>query len=413
MAAVKIVLRTREKKNGLFPLALRITKNRKSSFIYVGFDIDKIHWDENNQRVKKTHPNSTRLNNLLFKKLAEANDTSLTLETIKKDVSSYAVKQKIKPTAGDTFFSQAAVYLDTLKKTGRQNSYAADHPRIKHFKDFLQGNDIAFSDITVSLLQKYKTYLLYKKTRKGVVIKRSDRTIMNHLAVIRAVFSQAIKLSLVDQQHYPFGHDKIRIKFPDSLKIGLSIEEVQRLEELSLDKNSFLNHARNVWLFSFYFAGMRVSDVLRIKWTDIQNDRLHYSMAKNAKGGSLKIPNKAMDIINQYEKDKRKKDDLIFPDLKVLDDFRDNIVVQKKIANAVHRLDKNLQKHIAPMIEITKPLTMHIARHTFGNISGDKISIQMLQKLYRHSSITTTIGYQNNFIHKDADAALDSVIIWK
>ncbi|GAL82102.1 hypothetical protein JCM19274_2813 [Algibacter lectus] len=25
---------------------------------------------------------------------------------------------------------------------------------------------------------------------------------------------------------------------------------------------------------------------------------------------------------------------------------------------------------------------MHIARHSFGNISGDKIPIQMLQKLY-------------------------------
>ena len=53
---------------------------------------------------------------------------------------------------------------------------------------------------------------------------------------------------------------------------------------------------------------------------------------------------------------------------------------------------------------------MHIARHTFGDISGERISLQMLQKLYRHSSITTTIGYQANFIHKDADEALDAVI---
>ena len=60
--------------------------------------------------------------------------------------------------------------------------------------------------------------------------------------------------------------------------------------------------------------------------------------------------------------------------------------------------------------KLTKKLTMHIARHTFGNISGDKIPIQMLQKLYRHTSITTTIGYQANFIHKDADEALDAVI---
>lgn len=34
----------------------------------------------------------------------------------------------------------------------------------------------------------------------------------------------------------------------------------------------------------------------------------------------------------------------------------------------------------------------------------------MLQKLYRHTSITTTINYQANFMFKDADDALDAVI---
>jgi len=63
--------------------------------------------------------------------------------------------------------------------------------------------------------------------------------------------------------------------------------------------------------------------------------------------------------------------------------------------------------------KISKKLTMHLARHTFGNISGDKIPIQMLQKLYRHSNVTTTIGYEGNFIHKDADEALDHVLAFE
>ena len=67
---------------------------------------------------------------------------------------------------------------------------------------------------------------------------------------------------------------------------------------------------------------------------------------------------------------------------------------------------------IAGKVDIDKPLTMHIARHTFGNISGDRIPIQMLQKLYRHSSITTTINYQKNFLFKEADDALDAVLDW-
>jgi integrase/recombinase XerD len=44
------------------------------------------------------------------------------------------------------------------------------------------------------------------------------------------------------------------------------------------------------------------------------------------------------------------------------------------------------------------------------NISGDKIPVQMLQKLYRHSDITTTINYQQSFINKDTDDALVLVI---
>ena len=48
--------------------------------------------------------------------------------------------------------------------------------------------------------------------------------------------------------------------------------------------------------------------------------------------------------------------------------------------------------------------------HSFGNIAGESIHPLMLQKLYRHSDLKTTINYQANFIHKEADDALDSVI---
>ena len=85
----------------------------------------------------------------------------------------------------------------------------------------------------------------------------------------------------------------------------------------------------------------------------------------------------------------------------------------QKVSIRTQTVTRNLNRHlkkVANKLGITKRMSMHIARHSFGNISGDKIPIQMLQKLYRHSSVTTTINYQANFIHKDADEALDSVI---
>lgn len=58
----------------------------------------------------------------------------------------------------------------------------------------------------------------------------------------------------------------------------------------------------------------------------------------------------------------------------------------------------------------TKPLINYIARDKFGNISWDEIPTQMLQKLYRHRSIETTVVYQANFIHREEDDALDKVL---
>lgn len=53
---------------------------------------------------------------------------------------------------------------------------------------------------------------------------------------------------------------------------------------------------------------------------------------------------------------------------------------------------------------------MHIVRHSFGNIAGDTVHPLMLQKSYWHSDLKTTLNYQANFIHNDADDALDSVV---
>lgn len=401
MASVKVVLRSKVNKDGTYPLILQVIKDRKKAITHLGYHVKKSDWDANKQQVKRSHPNSARLNNFIMTKLAEAQNKVLEVETQKGHASAQALKQSIRPSGTGLFFGQAAIYLNNLWQQGKYNQYSADKPRIERFREFLNGSDIAFSDINPTLLKKFKAYL--KGTRNI-----SDRTAINHLVVIRTVFNQAIAAHVADKRHYPFGKGNIVIKFPDSLKIGLTPEEVKTLEDLDLSATSSLHHARNLWLTSFYFAGMRISDIYRLAWTDFQNDRLYYAMGKNAKGGSLKVPDKVLKILVQYKRD-NPTHNLVFPDLETIKDMNDKIDVQKKIKWRLKALNKNLQK-VAELANINKPLTMHIGRHTFGNISGDKIPIQMLQKLYRHSSITTTIGYQANFIHKDADEALDAVI---
>ena len=227
------------------------------------------------------------------------------------------------------------------------------------------------------------------------------------MILVRKIFNLAISASIVDRKYYPFGKGKIQIRIPESQKIGLSREEVKLLENAIFITRP-QRDALDVWLTSFYFAGIRVSDVLKLRWSDFSDGRLIYRMGKNQKLVSLKVPEKAKNLLSRYKKSRDSKSDLIFPYLKE-SDFSDAKTLLVRTRTITRSLNRRLQI-VSDELGIDKKLTMHIARHTFGNISGDKIPIQMLQKLYRHSSITTTISYQANFMNDAEDDALDKVV---
>ncbi|WP_448700613.1 Arm DNA-binding domain-containing protein [Mucilaginibacter sp. AW1-3] len=82
MATVRVYIRKRPSKDGKFPISICITISRKQEYIMTGQKLDSLsHWDEKAQRVKKSHPNATRLNNFLLTELAKANDKALEMET--------------------------------------------------------------------------------------------------------------------------------------------------------------------------------------------------------------------------------------------------------------------------------------------------------------------------------------------
>lgn len=403
MASIKAVLyKYDKKKDGSSPLAVRITKNRKSRYIWLGQYIHEKHWNADQSRVKKSHPNSKRLNNLILKKLAEANDTVIELETKDGPVSLTQIKNKVKNSNSDiTFFDLGQRRIKEYEAKGTYSVSRADQSILNNVEKFHGSKDLQFHEITVSFLERFRSFCVAH-------LKHKKRTATNQLMLIRTLYNRAIKEGIVDDKNYPFGAENVSIKLSSGNKIGCTEEEIRKIESLSLKKDSSIWHTRNIWLFSFYFAGVRISDVLAIRWSDIKDDRLYYEMSKNEKPVSLKIPVKAFEILEAYKPDKQSKNDYVFPYLKKADQSDEEDIFRKS-RNAARLFNKWL-KRIADSAGIEKNLSNHISRHSFGNIAGEKIHPLMLQKLYRHSNLKTTINYQANFIHKEADDALDSVI---
>ncbi len=404
MATLKTVLHTKINTKGSkdYRLALRLTVNRKKSYYHLGQKLEPENWDGEREKVKITHPRHKEINRLIRKKYDEIEDVIFALETSKQNYTAAQVINSIRRnTQNLSFFELAEEHVEDLIKVNKHNRAISDKSKINRIKEFVKNRNLLFEEIDEHFLKKMHIYLSNKASI-------SERSVMNIFVLIRLLFNNAISRKIVDRKFYPFGKEKIKIKYPQTIKIGLDENEILKIEKLELVREMPIWHTRNVFLFSFYMAGIRISDVLQMRWTDIVDDRLYYKMGKNNKADSLKLPLTVIRILEFYQKDKRSSTDYIFPYLKDLPRF-DSRTTYTRIKSSIKRLNSDLTI-IADLAKIDKKITNHIARHSFGNIAGDKVSPQMLQKLYRHTHLSTTIGYQGNFIHKNADEALDAII---
>jgi hypothetical protein len=152
-----------KKKNpeGHYPIAIRITKDRKSSYLGTGQYIEEKYWDEKNRCVRKSHPNASIINNFIITKVAEASKKVLETENNGDYQTVKAIKKKIKQTKKVDFFAVADMHLKNLKNREKHHQYDTELGRLKKFKSFLKKNEVTFNELNAPLLKKFETYFLF------------------------------------------------------------------------------------------------------------------------------------------------------------------------------------------------------------------------------------------------------------
>ncbi len=168
-----------------------------------------------------------------------------------------------------------------------------------------------------------------------------------------------------------------RCKNRKSKPIVLSKEEVLRL----IDSIANLKHRTLVSIM--YSSGLRMSEALRLKLTDIDKDRMQIFIrdAKGKKDRYTILSRKSLELLHMYVKAK-KPSEWIFES------------GQKKGKPLHARTVEKIVNDAAIRSEITKNVTPHTLRHSFAtHLLEDGVNIRYIQTLLGHSNLQTTAVY--------------------
>lgn len=384
-------------KAGEAPVYLRITKDRKPKYVAIGVQVKPQNWDKGLGQVKKAHPNMVRTNAFIAQKVAEASDVALDLQMESKFVSPVQIKKTIMGQSSESFLAYFARHLHTLEKTGKMGSLDKATAVYSKLKAFMGKSDLLFDELTVSFLKQYEAYLRDE-------LDNSVNTIHSNLKIFRKLINDAIQEDLVSPARNPFV--KFKLKLEKTNKSYLTEEELQAVWEVPLKEGSVRWHHRNIFVFATYAGGLRISDLLQLRWDNISKMHVRVTMQKTGDVVTIKLATMAQEILQLYRQPGGKAADLVFPLLRPGIDHADPRALFKAISSATAFANKNL-KVIADQAGISKDISFHSSRHTFATRALTKgMPITHVSKLLGHASIKTTQIYAK-IVNEELDRAMD------
>jgi len=371
----------RSKKDGTFPLVMRLTHKDNTTAIPLGISILEKHWDAESKTVRKSYVGTSsvsRLNNLIQKKRADAMDIILKLHEAGKlqalSVADLRAKLDQKQ-AGQSFSAYGNNQVAELIKANRIGTARSYKEVLSVLKGFNR-REVAFHDLTYSFLNKFETYHKSKgNSANGFAV---------YMRTIRAIYNKAIKDGLAQKENYPFADYKI--KTTPTEKRALEMDLLKKIIELNLEPGNPLFNARNYFLASYMMYGMNFTDMAHLKKSDINNGRINYRRKKTSKLYDIKITDSLRVILDYYINN---ENEYVFPIIK-----RETGLLQAKdIQWARKRYNKKL-KLIAEACGIDRKLTSYVSRHSFATQAMmQQVPLNAISTMLGHSSLKTTEIY--------------------
>lgn len=381
MAKVTPVLRYYKNENGKKAIYMRISHKGVNRYKSLGIHIPPSAWSDDDL-VRRSMTGWVEMNQRISEEKSKYEDRIYDLERSRREYTVDDVLKIDRLKENMNFIEYARDYCKKFRARGSINSFRRHKTIINKLEDYTEG-DLAFEEITVGFLGEYENHL------SG--IGNSVNTIHGNLKVIRAILYQAIREGIFPQEKNPFFTYKLTRK--KTYKEKLTEDELDRIRELEIERDSFLWHTRNFFLASFNLYGVRFADLCRLTGQNLQGDRVSYEMSKTGRKLSIGVTSELRMLLGQYHSSLEAIEgkQYLFP---ILRNHHTKAVGEtKEIASRNAQVNSYL-KDLASRAEIKKNISFHIARHTFADITRKKgVDVYDISKMLGHSSVKQTETY--------------------
>jgi len=377
---VSFIVRKDRMQNDKGPVYLQLFLDGKRVRISTDQLVNMKDWDEKSGRLKGNSAMSNSINEYLEKikldTLRIYNDYKLkevdiTVDMLKDRLTKKEIDQRKKLLqVCDIFNSNAEklIGIEIGKITwGRYLAFRnriADFMKLKYSMD-----DIYLSHLKYSFMVEYEFYI---KTE----VKIQQNTMVKYLKYVNRVVEFAVNNEWMERNIFQNYKCPVR----EAKREYLTAAELDRImtKEISIER---LAEVRDVFVFCCH-TGYAYKDAAKLTADHLGigiNGRqwIYTSRQKNDNVANVPLLDIALEIIDKY-KDHPKcvKEGKLLP-------MKSN-----------QKLNTYL-KELADICEIRKPLTMHIARHTFATtvLPANGVSMEATSKMLGHSSIKTTQIY--------------------
>ena len=368
------------------PVCLRITKDRKSTYKTL-FHIRPRCWDPEEQCVID-HPNSEILNAIIAQKRAEAEKETCLMILSGKDFDISSIRRRIRNKDSLDFFQYADKYCERIRQK-RYNTYLRIRSIIRKVHEFHKNDRLPVGQITEEFLKGFEYYLDHDVGN----CRNSIATSMKYFGkLVGNIYCQ----NDLDESSNPFR--RMRFRFEPGHREYLDAEEVATIRDLVLKPGSNLDRAREIFIFEC-FTGLRISDILTLRWNNIREDAITLRMRKTDKQITIPLQKDIREILKLRRKSALRSgvedisESFVFSYIKPHPDKNEGQRLAKAIGASTALINRHL-KTISRLAKIDKSISTHVGRHTFATmlLTGG-IDLPVISELMGHHDTKVTQIY--------------------